>query len=262
MRTDTAFHSQESLDPGRTSRGFTILELIVAFTIFALIATVIYSSLRIAVDIYTKSQTRIEKQAHERVLKDYARKQLGSLFPLRPTASFLPQDDLQFDGDNARDAVMQAQSPLFAGTAESLTFITVAPFMHLRNPGLTVVRYGKAEDELGEPYLGAMETGFNGLDSFNYMAGLPTGKPLAIVSGVKAIEFSYYGYDAESDSFDWFDEWSGEVMGGVPAAVRIDVDEVKITVPVNATAFGVAGRRGRIPQQLRRLFDSSPQRQR
>ncbi|HSR52702.1 MAG TPA: prepilin-type N-terminal cleavage/methylation domain-containing protein [Acidobacteriota bacterium] len=242
-------------------RGFTLLEVIVAFTILVLIATVMYSGLRVASDTYSKAQERLEKSARQRVLLDYLKRQLGSLFPLRPTQNFLPQEGQDYDP--ADDPNLLAQAPLFHGTSRTLTFITVAPFRHLRNPGLTVVTYGRAEDEWGNEYLGAMESRFMGLESFNYMADIPEGKPLSIIDNVEDVRFSYYGFDEELQANDWFDEWMGDLMGSVPSAVRIDYGENQyVVVPVNATSLGTINFTARQRALQRGLgLSSSPQAQ-
>ncbi|HSR67689.1 MAG TPA: prepilin-type N-terminal cleavage/methylation domain-containing protein [Acidobacteriota bacterium] len=217
--------------------GFTLLEVVVAFTILVLIASVMYAGLRVASDIYSKAQDRLEKKARQRVLLDYLKRQLGSLFPLRPSQNFLPQQGGEYDPEN--DPNVLSQAPLFHGTSRTLTFVTVAPFRHLRNPGLTVVTYGRAEDEWGSEYLGAMETRFMGVESFDYMADIPEGKPLSIIDDVEDVRFSYYGYDGQSEQYGWYDEWMGDLMGSVPTAVRIDYAENDyVVVPINATTFG------------------------
>ena len=62
-----------------------MLELMVAFTIMALMAGMVFSSLRMAMNIYDKSQERIEEEAVRRILLDHVKRQIGSLFPLRPS---------------------------------------------------------------------------------------------------------------------------------------------------------------------------------
>ncbi|MEE8584755.1 MAG: hypothetical protein V3T83_07880, partial [Acidobacteriota bacterium] len=216
----------------------------------ALMAGIVYGALRIASNTFARSQDRMERQARERVLKDFMRRQLGSLFPLRPSGSFLPEEGEALESEEPVDSLALSQSPLFEGTSRTVTFITVAPFMHLRNPGLTVVTYGRARyDESGQEYLGAMETRFVDVNSFFYMAGTPSGKPLPIVDGVQDVRFQYYGYNPDSDSFEWFDEWSGELTGTVPSAVRVEYDDQQMTVTINATDLG---QRQAINQALRR----------
>lgn len=241
------------------NRGFTLLEVVVSLTILALIAVIIYGALRIASNSFTVSQDRMEEQARERVLKDFMRRQLGSLFPLRPSGSFLPEQGEALETDEQLDVLAMSQSPLFEGTSRTVTFITVAPFMHLRNPGLTVVTYGRAEDEYGREYLGAMETRFVDVNSFYYMADIPSGKPLPIVEGVEDVRFSYYGYNPDSDLNEWLDEWSGELMGNVPSALRVEYGDQQIIVNINATDLGTRQAINRALRQ-RRLLGTSSQR--
>ena len=241
-----------------SNRGFTLIEVVVALTILALMAGIVYGALRIASNTFASSQDRMEKQARERVLKDFMRRQLGSLFPLRPSGSFLPEEGQALESEEPVDSLALSQAPLFEGTARTVTFITVAPFMHLRNPGLTVVTYGRAEDEFGQEYLGAMETRFIDVNSFFYMAGIPSGKPLAIVDGVQDVRFQYRGYNPDSDSFGWFDEWSGELMGTVPSAVRVYYDDQQMTVTINATDLGRRQAINRALRQNRNLGGIAP----
>ena len=61
------------------SSGFTLLELTLAFTILGLMAGLIFSSLRMSLNSYEKSQERLDVAARERVLQDLIKRQIGSL---------------------------------------------------------------------------------------------------------------------------------------------------------------------------------------
>ena len=220
------------------ARGFTLLELIIALTILGLMAGLLFSSLRLVMNSYVRSQERLEEEARKRVLQDQIKRQIGSLFPLRPTGSFLNPQGIGFAAPAAQPGLQLPQVPLFDGTSESITFITVAPLMLLKNPGLTVVRYGLAQDEAGDQYLGAMETRFMGLDSFNFMLGAPEGKPLPLIEKLSRLQFEYYGYDPMTQSYEWFDSWRGEETMAVPNAISIYWDNHHMIVPVNATFLG------------------------
>lgn len=215
-------------------RGFTLLELLIGFVILAIMAAIIFASFRMALNSYSVSQKRLEEQAVRRVMADQIKRQVGSLFPLRPSAAFSETDQ---SGEVAQDAVtrlLHSQTPLFLGTPDSVTFITVAPLVLFQNPGLTVVRYGLAQDEYGKFFLGSMETQFTGIGSFQMMAEVPRGNPLSLVDDVRFLEFEYYGIDEQGQSWQWFRSWSGEETGSVPTALRIHVNEEQIIVPINA----------------------------
>ena len=223
------------------SPGFTLLELMIAFSILGLMAGLIFSSFRLGLNSYEKSQERLEVEARKRVLQDQIKRQIGSLYPVRPSASFL---DIQNADSQGQPLSAFSRIPLFYGTPDSVTFATVAPLMLQENPGLTIVRYGLAQDEWGNYFVGAMEARYMGLESFMAMVDFPSGEPLALIENVMDLEFQYYGYDAQSESYQWFDSWLGEEMLAVPRAIRIDYDENHITVPINASFYGTQLRQG------------------
>jgi hypothetical protein len=230
------------------TEGFTLLEVIISFTILALMAGMVFSSLRLALNSYEKSQARLVEEAERRVLFDHIKRQIGSLFPLQPTVSRIGgAEQSQMQGDMATRLAM-SQVPLFYGAPEFVTFITVAPLILHENPGLTVVRYGLAQTDGGMYYLGSMEARYTGLESFLAMAELPEGEPLHLKDGVEVLEFQYYGFDSQAQVYDWFPAWSGEEMGSVPDAIRIAFDNEYVVVPINAKFFG-----GNLRNRLRGL---------
>lgn len=220
-------------------RGFTLIEVIVALTLFAIMGGIIFSSLQMGLISYERSQDRIEEAVRHRALLDLMKRQLGSLYPLRPTAAFASQEG-QMNGGDPIDSLMQSQVPLFFGTESHVTFITVAPQTLRRSRGLSVVTYGLAEDEYGDPYLGALEIQFTGVESFLIMAE-PTGlegKPLILVPDIELLAFEYYGYDPQTQGYHWFTYWSGDEMQNVPLAIRIHYNDSHLTVPINANFPG------------------------
>jgi general secretion pathway protein J len=232
------------------ARGFTLLELIIAFSIMGLMASVVFSSFRLALNSYEKSQERLEFEAGRRVLQDLIKRQIGSLYPVRPSASFI---DLQEAEAQGQQLAAFSRVPLFYGTPDSMTFTTVAPLMLQENPGLTIVRYGLSQDEMGDFFLGAMEARYLGLSSFMSMVSTPGGEPLPLIERVEDLEFLYYGYDPQSENYQWASSWIGEERLAVPQAVKISYDEKYLLIPINANFFGGRGTRGtRVPQGFQR----------
>jgi general secretion pathway protein J len=223
------------------ARGFTLLELIIAFSIMGLMASVVFSSFRLALNSYEKSQERLEFEAGRRVLQDLIKRQIGSLYPVRPSASFIDIQDAQSQG---QDLPAFTRIPLFYGTPDSVTFATVAPLMLQENPGLTIVRYGLAQDEAGDFFLGALEARYMGLGSFMYMVNSPGGEPLPLIERIADLEFLYYGFDPQSESYEWRSDWIGEERLAVPQAIKISYDENHLIVPINASFDGTQSRRG------------------
>lgn len=243
MRRDFKSERRRGTPRGSGARGFTLLEFLVAATILALMAVAMFSVFRLALNSYQRSQESLDQKGRRRVLEDLIRRQVGSLFPLRPTGDFLEQDTGAGEGsivdpNTGTPAFGVSQVPLFYGTNESMTFITVAPLLLLKNPGLTVVRYGLAEDEWGRHYFGELEFAYNGLDSFQRMVEIPRGKPYPMVDNVEDLRFEYYGWDASTQSYGWFEDWHGDEKFAVPSAVRIMADDKEFMVAINASFFG------------------------
>lgn len=232
----------------RGKTGFTLLEFLIALTLLAMMGAVVYSGFRMSLNSYERSQDRLEKKARARIMDELVRRQLGSLFPVLP-AGGLSETPSGLVGVGSVTGA-PSQFPLFYGTDESMTFVTLASFNLLEHPGLTVVRYGLAEDELGRRYFGAMETRYTGLQSFQAMVDIPPGKPIAILEGVDEVFFEYYGLDADSQTYQWFQEWRGDEIPAVPEAVRIHAGGSVITVAVNANLPGAGFAPGRRPRNL------------
>ena len=72
----------------------------------------------------------------------------------------------------------------------------------------------------------------------------PTRTPLALIEDIVDLSFQYYGFDPQSQSYDWFDSWNGEELLAIPLAIRIDYDENHILVPINASFTGSQFRQG------------------
>jgi prepilin-type N-terminal cleavage/methylation domain-containing protein len=224
----------------RATRGFTLIELIISLTILALMAGIVFSALRMAVNTFDRSQIRIDKAATQRVLFEMIKRQIGSLYPVRPSAGFVMASDPNQQLADPIAQMQAAQAPLFDGEPDFVVFVTVAPLVLIENPGLTVVRYGLAQNEFGDYYLGSMELRYTGQESFNLMVTAPSGKPLPLVDKLQTLSFQYYGFDQNTSSYAWFPIWRGDEMGGVPEAIRINFDSGYVLVPVNAIFGGSA----------------------
>ena len=154
---------------------------------------------------------------------------------MRPAVSLT---NLQQSGMDTTQALAFAQTPLVLRDTVTMTFITVAPLMLQGNPGLTVVRYGLAQDEHGIHYLGAMENRYLGVDSFTFMVREARGKPLPLIEPVRDLSFEYYGYDSQRQTYSWYPTWDTELLRSTPSAVKIHADERTIVVPINAYYSG------------------------
>ena len=243
----------------RGQAGFTLIEFLIAATLLALMGAAVFGSLRVALNSYARSQERLHEDGRQRVLEDMVRRQLGSLYPLVPplrisTGNTNPMQ-VQMPGVTqgglpAAQNPLQATAPLFYGSSSALTFVTVAPFETIQNPGLTVVRYGHAEDEWGDRYFGAMEIRYRGPESFYEMVEVPAGAPIPVIKNVKDLSFEYFEFDPQIGIGEWYAEWSSVDAMAVPSAIRISADDLKIVVLINTITVPASA----TGQSLRNLF--------
>jgi len=244
--------------------GFTLLEIVVAISIMGLMAVLVFSSLRMALNSYDRGQERIESEAISRALSDHMKRQIASLYPLVPDGGL----GLTREGTNAgiSGPMLQAGNPgnsgnrpqtplLFYGQPESMTFISVVPLVHINSPGLVIVRYGLARNENGEYYLGAMEMPYTGLESFIMMTENPQGKPLPVIEGVEDVQFSYYGLDQMAQRYQWFQQWNGGEAMAVPSAVRIQHGDSVTFVEIKAEYSPNRG----VGRSIRNILSQHPQ---
>lgn len=217
--------------------GFALLEVIVALAIFGLMAGVIFSSLQMATDMYDRTQQTIVEQAERRILLDQIKRQVGSVFPLQPTAGFVMGEDPSVPPDPIAQ-LTASQVVMFHGEPDFMVFLTVSPLVLFENPGLTVVRYGLAQNEFGDYYLGSMETRYLGQRTFEEMLVAAVGRPLALIKDVRRVSFEYYGFVEVAGRWAWMPSWSGAEMKAAPHAVKISFDDDYVLVPINATVYG------------------------
>ncbi len=246
--------------------GFTLLEVVVAVAIMGLLAVLVFSSLRMALNSYDRGQERIESEAIRRALENHMKRQIASLYPLVPDGGLGPSPQENNSGININNPLLQMNSPdgsanrlqqplLFYGQPESMTFISVVPLVHVSSPGLVIVRYGLARDEHGSFYLGAMELPYTGFESFLMMTESPPGKPLPIIEGVERVEFSYYGFDPVRQGFFWYPQWNGSEAMAVPSAVRIQHGDSVTFIQINAEYSPNTG----LGRSIRNILSQHPQ---
>jgi len=229
---------------GKSTSGFTLIEFLIAATLLTLMGAVVFGSFRVALNSYTKSQDLLDVEGKRRALENLVRRQLGSLYPLIPIlnvggAAVGNLEEVSLPGASREISPIQSQSPLFYGSSTAVVFVTVAPFEMLRKPGLTVVRYGQAEDEWGNRYFGAMEERYTGPESFYKMIEVPKGKPIPIIENVDDLAFEYYLFDQQSGFGEWYEEWSALGALTTPNAIRITAGTIQIVVAINATGSSV-----------------------
>lgn len=187
------------------SRGFTLVELVIAMTLMALIGVGLSGVLVIGARSASSAERKTEQARRYRVATELIVRQLRSAAALR-----LPEDENEEQGEGEDIAY-------FVGDAERLSFITAAP-QTPENSGLAVVDLWVEDGQLmmsESPYFLLASEGKIGAEFEKLTFGA------TLLYDVESISFEYQGSDLERDN--WADSWDASEEDTLPAAVKIEI---------------------------------------
>ncbi|NLV32351.1 MAG: prepilin-type N-terminal cleavage/methylation domain-containing protein [Acidobacteria bacterium] len=227
---------EERSEGTRTESGFTLLELIVALTLVALMAAALWAAFSISLRSWSTGTARIEAGQAHRYLLDTTRKQIASAYPLQAQAT----------GTQSTGPQPAAPSPVFYGTSEGLMFVSLSSRRFFESPGLTLAAYRAVPDDGGTVALVAGERRYTGGEVDPEAP--PEGS--ALFNGLAECVFEYFDPGREGDEARWVPEWDGSASGTLPAAVRL-------TLVSPGAGSGGAGRQMVIPIRARDTLTAS-----
>ncbi len=184
--------------------GFTLLEVLLATTLLALIMGLAWAGLRAGGQVTERGSAAIEASNHLRASQRFIRLQLRRMLPLA----------MEMDDDN--------KPVLFIGEPDRMQFVADMPGY-----------LGQGGPQAQEIYLDRARDGSRGL-FFNFYplhlldeeAEPPKGEPVLLFSGARRVRFEYRGVDEEGELADWEDRWEDPSLLPVMVAIRLEpVDE-------------------------------------
>ena len=185
----------------RSIRGFTLLELVIALTLFALMAGVLFGSLRIATRSWDAGEARAAGTAEMRLAESFLRTQLAGQHPQRlKKALNVPL--------------------LFAGERDVLIYAAPLP-TRIEGGGVYAFRLRVAKE--GEKSQLTVERAFPEPDA-GQGPEFSDADRTTLADDIAEIRFSYYGRDPganDAEAPTWRDRW--EDRQRLPHLVRIDV---------------------------------------
>lgn len=186
-------------------RGFTLVELVIAMTLMALIGVGLSGVLVIGARSASSAERKTEQARRYRVATELIVRQLRSTTALR-----LPEDENEEQGEGEDVAY-------FLGESDRLSFITAAP-QAPENSGLAVVDLWVEDGQLmlsESPYFLLASEGRIGAE-FEKLTFAAT-----LLYDVESISFEYQQSDLERET--WVDSWDASDEDSLPVAVRIEV---------------------------------------
>lgn len=223
-------------------KGFTLLELMISLTILGLIATVIFSSLRLGLRTWEKGEEKVEQYQRIRVVLEILESQLRSTYP------YIIQDEKT-----------KEQFPFFQGEKDSIKFVSPISFKTEEPMGLSLVSYKVAGQGRGalqyspaKVFLASEELILN-KDIFKEES-IKEKEEIELFPQLKQISFQYYGKKKENETNmsqrdtkgnkntplppsgkgwmgvfsegkkQWDEKWNAKEEGVLPQAVKIFLD--------------------------------------
>jgi general secretion pathway protein J len=172
-------------------RGLTLLEVIIALTIAALIVGVLLTSLRVGVHAWEAGERRAATQQEVRALFELLTEALSSAIPLRGRLGEAPDRVVLFQGERAEVRFVTTASPLVLD-APTTPFHAVT----LRHTSDNQLRLIERLVPADEPFGGGPET--------------------VLARSVTELRVEYRDNDGL-----WADRWDPRLTTGLPAAVRV-----------------------------------------
>jgi general secretion pathway protein J len=176
--------------------GFTLIEVMLALSLFALLGAILYGALSLGQGATQKTQAAFEKNQHLRSVMDLLGSYIRSSYPLRAA----PQDAAIF----------------YQGGEQELSFVS-AYSVALGGRGMARIhlqldRGGSDGDgalTLAEELPAGTDEGGGGAYSHSFV----------LREGVAELHFAYL--DAQPDKDEWAEKWDGQEKRTLPRAVRM-----------------------------------------
>lgn len=181
----------------RREAGFTLLELLVALTLLALIVALLFGGMRFGTRAWEAANERIDRSSELQVVQSFIRSQLGQAHPVA------------LSGDRSKIA--------FQGTPEGVTFAAPMP-AHLSLGGFYLLSFHAEDGAKGRRLVLSWRL-FDPKDE-----ELASGEPeetTVLIDRISEVEFSYFGSSDPEDEPEWRDRWEGEES--LPSLVRLRV---------------------------------------
>lgn len=212
------------------SRGFTMLETVVALTLMAALLGMLFTGLRTGLRAWDAGLARAERADQLMLAFDFMRRELSAAFPWRlkdPTAVRLG----------------------FLGERERVKFVSLRP-AELGGGGLAFVSFAFEAPAAGEKagrivmrraFASAAATDFSPLDE---------AERFTLLEGVTAARFQYFGNENDMTAPGWRDTW--DVRQRQPWHVRLDVEMGDRKLPPTVVALLLGEEAGCFEARLQR----------
>lgn len=179
--------------------GFTLIEMLIAFTLLSITLMMVFAGLRIGVKAWKTGEARIGDVNQNAVFYQFVRHNFA-LIKAMPKYIDKPSSD----EDIKRPLV-------FAGFKNALTYVAPLPQSALKG-GLQIFELYR--DKLDPSRIMLRATPY-------YPEPPSVDESVELINGVDQFEISYFGVPVEGDAPQWFDEWAE--VNRLPLLIRMRI---------------------------------------
>jgi len=183
-----------------SARGFTLIEVMLAIVLLALLLAGAWGAIRTAVHAMHSGEAAIDRTNRLRVAEEFMRRQLSRILPLA-------YDTDQNTGTNF----------VFEGTGDFMRFVAPMPG-YLSKGGAYVQTLRLVNDRGGGKALVFTDTMLNGFDPDQ---NSPSNEPAVLIDQIQDGRFEYRTLDDQGELTDWSDQWDDPSVTPVMVRIRI-----------------------------------------
>ncbi|HSX61133.1 MAG TPA: prepilin-type N-terminal cleavage/methylation domain-containing protein [Tahibacter sp.] len=185
----------------RRAAGFSLLEVLLAITLLAILLAGAMSGIRAATRAMHAGEQNIERTNRLRVAQEFIRREISRSLPLA------------FGQEHGSGANF-----VFQGESDFVRFVAPMPgHLSRGGPYVQTLELARGRNGLQLVFTHNMLNGFD-LDKLKP----DDGTPVLLLDGIRRGRFEYRKFDDQNELEDWEDEWENPSM--LPVMMRIDLE--------------------------------------
>jgi general secretion pathway protein J len=183
----------------RLQAGFTLIEMLLAITLLALLIAGAYGGIRTAAKAMHAGEIAIDRADRLRTAQVFLRSQLSHIVPLT------------YERDETQSTVH-----VFDGNAQFMRFVAPMPgYLSRGGPYVETLELQRGAHGLQLVFTDSM---LNGYDASNPQ----TDEPVVLIDGIRGGQFQYRTLDDQGQLTDWFSQWPDPSI--TPLMIRVSLD--------------------------------------
>lgn len=180
------------------TKGFTLLELLIAITLLGLIMASLFGGLRLAARSWDAGEARVDRATHLRAVTRFLKNELNSIYPMRWKKATTP-------------------ALAFVGEKDSIQFIGQLPD-HFGVGGLRLISFSMESKDKTQTLI--MKSAPRHTDDVDF-SSLEAAEKTTLMEDVEVMEISYFGAETLEAEPKWYPRWQDPQR--LPALIKVSL---------------------------------------